>query len=237
MYHSIYIGDKNTWDDFHLIPNSRPVVAEPDPRTMYINVYGNDGDLDATESRTGDVQYKNREGSWDFTVANDYENWEVLHHKIANYLHGKKFKIILEDDPNYYYIGRITFSEWNSDKNWSKVTLDYHLEPFKYELTSSLEDWLWDPFSFETGIIREYGSITVSGSYTLKIPGGRRPNVPSFTVNSSDGQGMTLTYKDRTYTLSDGTQRIRQIVIGEEEETLVINGNGTISVSYQGGWL
>lgn len=27
MYHSITIGDKNTWDDWKMIPVSRPVVA------------------------------------------------------------------------------------------------------------------------------------------------------------------------------------------------------------------
>ena len=25
MYHSITIGDKNTWDDWHLIPATRPL--------------------------------------------------------------------------------------------------------------------------------------------------------------------------------------------------------------------
>ena len=29
MYHSITIGDKNTWDDWKIIPVSRPVVAPP----------------------------------------------------------------------------------------------------------------------------------------------------------------------------------------------------------------
>ena len=29
MYHSITIGDKNTWDDWHMIPVTPPVIAPP----------------------------------------------------------------------------------------------------------------------------------------------------------------------------------------------------------------
>lgn len=237
MYHSIYIGDKNTWDDFYLIPTTRPLVNSPEPRTMYVDVYGIDGTLDLSTALTGGVLYKNREGSWEFIVENGHENWEVLHHKLSNYLHGKKFKIVLEDDPGYYYLGRLSLEEWKSDNNWSVVTIKYYLDPYKYEMTSSVEDWLWDPFSFETGIVREYGAITVNGSYILNIPGSERPVIPAFTVASTGGTGMTVTFEGVTYTFADGTYRNPNIVIREDGATLTIQGNGNVSVHFQGGWL
>ena len=46
MYHSITIGSKNTWDDWYLIPSSRPVVNPPKPKTKYIDIPGADGHLD-----------------------------------------------------------------------------------------------------------------------------------------------------------------------------------------------
>lgn len=36
MYHSITIGEKNTWDDWHLIPTSRPLVNPPSVNTHLI---------------------------------------------------------------------------------------------------------------------------------------------------------------------------------------------------------
>lgn len=237
MYHSIYIGEKNTWDDFHLVPSTRPVVASPEVRTMYIDVHGTDGTLDLSTALTGGIQYKNREGSWSFVVANWYENWEVIHHKLSNYLHGKQFKIVLEDDPHYYYLGRLSINEWKSDKINSSVTINYYLDPYKYELNTSIEPWLWDPFNFETGIIREYGDITVDGTTTLEVLGSSRPCILKFVVDSSDHRGMTVQYGEDTYALNDGEEIVTNLVVREEDVPLTITGHGTISVVYQGGWL
>ncbi len=50
MYHSLIInvGDNyiDTWDDWKLIPSSRPVIAPPIERTKFVTVPGRDGALD-----------------------------------------------------------------------------------------------------------------------------------------------------------------------------------------------
>ena len=38
MYHSITIGDKNTWDDWHMIPVTPPVIAPPVEKTISLDV-------------------------------------------------------------------------------------------------------------------------------------------------------------------------------------------------------
>ena len=44
MYHSItFDNEKNTWDDWHLIPSSRPLVAPPSIKSNYVDVAGVDG--------------------------------------------------------------------------------------------------------------------------------------------------------------------------------------------------
>ena len=84
MYHSITFGDKNTWDDWHLVPASRPVFLPPDVKTNYIDLPGADGHADATESLTGRVLYKNRTGSIEFYVMNGYDNF--LRRYYGNYM-------------------------------------------------------------------------------------------------------------------------------------------------------
>lgn len=46
MYHSLIInvGDNyiDTWDDWKLIPSSRPVIAPPIERTKFVTVPGRD---------------------------------------------------------------------------------------------------------------------------------------------------------------------------------------------------
>lgn len=242
MYHSISIGDKNTWDDFHMVPNSRPSVSPPSVRTKYVNIPGGNGSLDLSTSLTGDVLYNNREGSWDFTVVNSMygiqdENWEITYHRLLNFMHGQRMKIILEDDPAYYYWGRLSVDQWKSDKNYSKITINYNLEPFKYELTNSETDWLWDPFNFETGIVRDYRGITINGTKTITIPGSTKPVVPTIMAVITSGNSLSVTYEGAAYSLSAGANKIADIVLRNTTNTITFTGIGSVSIIYQGGVL
>lgn len=237
MYHSITFGDKNTWDDWHLIPATRPVFNPPEIKTHYVDIPGANGQIDLTESLTGYPLYENRTGSIEFYVANGYEDWAVLYSKIMNYLHGKRMRATLEDDRYFYYEGRFEVNKWTSDKWWSKITIDYDVYPYKKEPNTSVEPWLWDPFDFEQGIIRDYNALVVDGTLELEILGREEYVVPEITVDSDDGSGMTVKVGSTTYELSDGVNVNPNIVVGEANVTLTFTGNGTVSVNYQGGSL
>ena len=149
MYHSITFGDgtldgsgrfigKNTWTDWHLLPSSRPVVAQASVTTNFVEIPGRkDGPLDQTEFLTGQVSYGQRSGSFEFIVDNDHEYWETIRMKIANYLHGKEMRMCLEDDPDYYYIGVFTLSNFVSEATNSKLTINYVVAPYKYKITNN----------------------------------------------------------------------------------------------------
>ena len=64
---------KNTWDDWHILAESRPVFAPPEPKTNYIDVPGGNGSLDLSEALTRYPTYINRTGTFKFKVMNDYE--------------------------------------------------------------------------------------------------------------------------------------------------------------------
>lgn len=147
MYHSITFGDgtlvdghfvgKNTWTDWHLIPSSRPTMAQPGITTNFLEVPGRkDGPIDACDFLTGSVIYGQRSGSFDFIVDNDHEYWETIRSKITSYLHGKRMKMCLEDDPDYYYEGRFTVGDWRSESWNSKVTINYNVKPYKYSIVN-----------------------------------------------------------------------------------------------------
>lgn len=237
MYHSITFGDKNTWNDWHLIPSTRPLFNPPDVKTHIVDIPGANGQIDLTESLTGYPLYENRTGSIEFYVANGYEDWAVLYSKIMNYLHGKRMRATLEDDRYFYYEGRFEVNKWTSDKWWSKITIDYDVYPYKKEPNTSVEPWLWDPFDFEQGIIRDYNELVVDGTLQLTIDGREEYIVPEITVDSDDGSGMTVKVGTTTYELVDGVNVNPNIVVGETSVTLTFTGNGTVSVNYQGGSL
>ena len=233
MYSSIFIGDKNTYDDFKIIPTARPVVAAAKVKTSFVDVSGTDGMLDLTTALTGDVLYSNREGQWDFMAANRYQDPRNLLHEAGNYFNGARMRVILEDEPNYYYMGRLAIEPGKLDRGFTRITIKYILDPYKYDITSSIDDWLWDPFNFETGIIREYRDMIVNSTLVLKVPGSARPYIPIITCSAA----MTVTFKNHVYSLNSGSNRITNILIKADEETLVFSGSGTVSVDYRGGWL
>ena len=95
---------------------------------------------------------------------------------------------------------------------------------------------MWDPFNFETGIINETNELQVNGELEVAIYGRRKKVIPKITCNSPENQ-MQVIFKDETYNLSNGTQKILNIEICEGENVLKFIGNGTISIEYRGGSL
>lgn len=235
MYHSIIIGEKNTYNDWHLVPTSRPVVNPPAPKYSYIDIPGGNGSIDLTEANGMELVYSNREGSWEFLVENDHESWDIIYQNILNYCHGKYFsEIRLEDELSYIYKGRISVNQWRSDPQWSKVVLDYDLDPYKYEIQSAGEDWLWDPFDFEKSVILDT-DITVSGTKTHVINVVSMPFVPVFFTTYS---GMTVTYAGQSYALLPNKEcKFYDIYLKQGTNTLTLRGNGKLKIKYRNGVL
>ena len=236
-YHSITIGDKNTWDDWHLVPSSRPLINPPQVKSNYIDIPGRDGNLDMTTALIGRPVYKNRTGEWEFLVLNEYddgEDWTTLYTSIMQYLQGQEYKVILDDDPAFFYYGRLEVNAWKSQANWSRIVINYNLGPYKYDLAYSDEGWIWDPFNFETGVVHNYSNLPVAGTLTMTVV-SIIPNYIPIILSSVDG--LMVTYQSHTYTLVKGANTISDIKLAEGENTLTFNGNGMVSIDIKGGWL
>lgn len=145
-----YLKGFNTWDAWHLIPASKPVVSGPQPRTSYIEIPGRNGAIDFSTYLTGDITFGSRSGSWEFIIDNGWEHWDTIRQNLYRDIHGKEFKIVLEDVPTWYWVGRVSISDYQAGEHNNTVTLNYVVEPYCYSLFSSEDDWLWDPFNFET---------------------------------------------------------------------------------------
>lgn len=233
----VTFGTKHSYRDWGLLLKGRPVISPPSPKTVYVDIPGSDGIIDLTESLTGDVKFDNRTIKCEFVVLDARNRWSDIYSEIMDYLHGQRMRVRLDEDPTYYYEGRLQVNEWKSDKVTSTITIEGDVEPYKMEMFSSLEDWEWDSFNFETGIIRDYKEIRVDESLTFTIEGRRKSVVPSFTVVSDDGSGLQVRFNGTTYDLPDGTSRVLNIVIKNDTNTLYFTGNGTVSIDYRGGRL
>lgn len=239
MDHSISFGDKNTWTDWKLIPSSRPVINPPTPKINLVDIPGKNGRLDISTLLTGRPLFGPRTGDLEFVVSHDkhpdWENtWENLYESIVQHLHGRKLKAILSDDPAFYYEGRFTLNSWSSEAKFTRLSISYVLNPYKMLIAGTLDEWMWDSFSFENGVIVEAMlNMNVSGSLTITLEGSPKPSIPTFTTSSA----MTVLFDGNSYPLPIGVSRVPSIVIQNTNKTLEFSGNGQVTVDYRGGSL
>lgn len=233
QYHSINIGDVNTWDDWHIVPTSRPLVATPSVRESYVEIPGADGVLDYTEALAGKPVYGQRTGSWEFIVINGYQDWTILYNIIRDYLHGKKFEIILDDEPDYVYTGRLKLNEWRSEEHWSVVVIEYNIDPYRRRKSVSVEDWLWDDLTFDsTAYLIYYGRFNVVDKTIRNIYNPSSVSQPLYVSLTSD---MNVYWYGTSVDLTAGIEINTGISLGTGDNLITFTGNGTVTILYEKG--
>lgn len=238
---SLRIAD--SWEDWHLVPTSRPVINPPEVKTSYVEIPGANGKLDLTESLNDYITYGNRTGSMEFIVITGYMSWEQTYAMIVNRIHGKKVRLYLDDDKGWFYTGRISVNEWKSDKSYSTITFDYDLYPYKHEVLSSDNLWPWSG-SFEANDIENnIVNRSVSNTENLIIYGGYEPQVMTITVDSVAHGGSMLTlkngmgYKKSIQITQTGKQRIPQFVLTRGLNTLSASKELRVTIPVRRGSL
>ena len=154
---------------------------------------------------------------------------------LAKWIHGKKVKLVLDNDPSFYYVCRLSIDGKKSNRVSSTIVVTGYADPMKYDITASDEEWIWDSFNFDIGVIRELSGIEVNGTTSVVILSGEYPSCPVFKVYES--QNLEVSYGGYTYHLPVGNTRIPRIRIGDEDAELVFSGQGKLDISYRGEML
>ena len=205
--HSIYFfrGDvenfdmeqaTNTLRDWNIVPLGRPVINPPQQKRSTIDIPGANGILDLSNSLTHYPVFENRTGELQFAVLNDIPgmDWLTVYTKIMKFLQGNEVKMFLEDDQKFFYEGQVWVSNWDSrnDGTWSEITLAYDLQPYRRAIKSSIGDWLWDPFNFETDMVTDttFSNIEINSNSWVEFDFtgliDMMPVMPKFTITGSD---------------------------------------------------
>ena len=237
MLYGAQINGIHTINDLQLLPTAKFAASPPEVQTYYVEIPGVDGLLDLTESMDGTVHYKNRPLPMPCKCIAPREEWSAIYDRILNAVHGRRVQIFLDDDPNYFYRGRVSVEPPDLQKKQWYVNLSADVEPYKYERYESTGEWLWDPFIFATDIARDYGELAVDGKTEYTIAGSVMPVSPAFVVESADGSGISVTVGGSTYQLPDGTSEITGFKITGDDAVFLFEGSGNVSIVFRGGRL
>ena len=226
----VTIGGKSLLTEFGIIV-SEFYVSPPEPILNIIEIPGTSNIIDLSESISGDVEYKQRKVSIPTATDCGMNKAYSRYSKLANFLHGRKMPIICNRDSAFYWNGRVNLDSFEKTFYGGTPKISALVDPYKYETQSSLTPWLWDPFNFSDGIIRNYYDLPVPS--TLTIIGRRKRVCPKFICSNA----MTVSYLGNGYNLQAGTNIIPDIFLGEGSHVLTFTGSGTVSVDYQGASL
>ena len=211
----VLFGDKHSYYEWGLILQKKEIEA-PEPKINQIELEGRDGVLDLSDF-FGEVKYKNRSLSFQFAKKEIVQDgFLALFSVVQNALHGKVMNVILDDDPSYFYKGRVTINEWKSEKNLGQIVIEVDAEPYKYKVQ-------------ETVAVVD----VVNDSMEVVLPNGRKKVVPTIDITGN----INLTFGANYYSLSEGRYILPAVRLEEGENVITVSGTGKATFTYREGGL
>lgn len=209
----VTFGNKHSYTDYGLILQSKTIGAAT-VKTKKVDIEGGHGSLDYT-AFFGEPKYNNRTLTFTFISKMRPLEFVSSYSELQNALHGQKVDIILDEDPNYHYVGRLSVEDYSTSNKTPTFTISADCEPFK--LKNAI-----------TVVTQE-----VSGSATITLSNMRMKVVPTITTDAE----MTIVFGGRSTTVSAGTFTIPTLELSKGDNTVTVSGTGSITFSYQEGGL
>ncbi len=222
----------DTYGDYSLLVQEI-TIPEAVVKEEIEEIPGSDEILDYSESLDGDVHYQRRVIQIELASYKQYNEFLNIYSRLQNSIHGRKVKMIFSKEPNFYWTGRVSVGDYSVYATTINIIINVTVDPYKYDLQNSIEDWLWDPFSFENGIIYDCKDLLINGKLEIVMIGRRKHITPIFYVEGN----ISVTHNNVKYLLEEGNNEVLDIEIVEGENRFMFEGNGKVDIIYRGGSL
>lgn len=205
----ITIDGKHSYYDYGLILASKTLEA-PETKTMFVDVPGADGVLDMTDF-FGDTKYNNRTLTFGFSkpyisTKQAVDDWTYLQDE----LHGKKVKITLDEDDEYYYIGRIHL-EYTREKLIAQITMTVDAEPYKLKWKDT--------------------ELSITGNGNINLYNNRKKVIPTITTTAE----TKIVFNDLEVNLNAGVHVVSEIELSSGDNVLTVTSTGNTTFKYKEG--
>ncbi len=209
----VHIGTYHTGRDWDLILSAKSLTP-PEVKTNYIKVDGRDGDLDLSEALTGEVRYESRSAVFEFTMTEgSYLDREQLGTDILRIVHGRRHRIILDDDPDHYLEGRCTVTDFSNTAAYGSLTIEAICDPWRYSVLDTVR----------------VVDVTPDKQELVCINTGGKTVVPEFQITGS----VLIEFDTGSVSLDDGTYKVPEIKFKTGPNLLTLSGTGSIRITYK----
>lgn len=208
MMDGAIFGDKRTKEDYGAVMNYARVTP-PSVKENYVDIAGGNSSIDLTEA-VGGVVFEDGKISFKFTL------FGVEHkERMKNDLHGKRLKIVLEREPDFYYEGRLSFTSESQTGNLYELCMDARVSPYKMESQVTIHE------------------EEVKTAKEIIIFNERMPAMPTITARGN----ITIGFEGISISLKTGIYEIPEITFHDGINRLKVSGNGSIRLEYRKGRL
>ena len=216
-YKGIAFGDIHTYDDLNLILSVCPDMPPAKAKTTYIDIPGGDGSLDLSEVH-GEMKYSDRENKYTFSMHPwDSVTWEEKMQEVSSLLHGKRFKMVLDKDEDFFWDVRVTIDEFSSEKSLHQIVIAVRAMPYKYK----------------TDVTKR--TVQLSGqAQKVSLMNGRKSVCP---VIECTNDNTVVVFGGAAFNLSAGKHEVLDIQLKQGLNEVTVSGTGTVTFTYQEGEL
>lgn len=202
----------HSYDDLKLILTSKE-IGSPAVKTRKIDIEGADSALDLTEF-FGEPKYEDVTHKFEFETKEPQSEFLTQYSTVKNALHGKKGRIILDDDPSFFYVGRCHVSSFTNEKNIGKIQVECECDPYKYKLQKTVV------------------TKAVNGTTVITLTNGRKRAVPELTITTDTS--LNIVYQTyNIWDLGSGSYTLPDLELVQGDNAVTVTGVGSITFTWQ----
>lgn len=210
----ITFGSYHSYDDLNLILTGKE-IGSPEVKSMKIDLPGADSALDMTEA-FGEPKYEDVTHKFEFATLAPYREFPSVYSRIKNLIHGKKMRIILDDDPLYAWVGRCYVTKFTNEKTVGIISVECDCEPYKNRIAKTVV------------------TQAVNGTAAITLTNGRKRAVPEVNIET-DGSLRIEFGTGNVWDLGSGSYTLPELELAQGENVVTVTGTGTITFTWQEG--
>ena len=211
----IRFGAFHSYDDLRLIL-SKKEIGSPTVKAQKLDIPGADGTLDLTDF-FGEPKYDDVTHRFDFSTSYPQEEFISQFSTIKNKIHGRKMRVVLDDDPLFFWVGRCHVSGFTSEKGIGTISVEVDCEPYKYKLDHTVM------------------AYAINGTQTINLTNARKRAVPEIQVFTDTS--IRIVHQGNIWDLGKGNYTLPELELTEGDNLVTVTGVGTITFVWQEGEL
>lgn len=213
MYRGVKFGEYHTAADWGILLTDK-AIEPPKPKTKTVKIDGRDGDIDLTEALGGVVRYESRNLSFKFLLIDGtYEERNNIVTEVMAHVHGKRLSVLLDDDMDYYFVGRCKVTDVSNNASMGTIEIDVEADPYRLKVVDTVR---------AVSVINETLDVVVQNV-------GAKTVVPEITVTGE----VDLTFDGITNHLTSGVYKINSVKFNSGLNYLKVSGTGDVVFTFR----